>query len=134
MMPSARCWLQITKSNGFFVTQRRAANKEPPLTAVPFIRVVLTVVVMVTDPTIRNAAQIVTAELALRARARSWVQNMTTDGKNRADPGKCAVLLCRCLIYCTENRFLNINHRCLQLVCLNIETSQMCQRFPYYDI
>lgn len=44
-------------------------NKEPPLTTVPFIRVVLTVVVMVTDPTVGNAAQITTAKLALRARA-----------------------------------------------------------------
>lgn len=50
--------------------QNPSQNKEPPLTTVPFIRVVLAVVVMVTDPTVGNAAQIVTAKLALRARAR----------------------------------------------------------------
>lgn len=51
------------------VTHKQPANKEPPLTTVPFIRVVLTVVVMVTDPTVGNAAQIFTAKLALCARA-----------------------------------------------------------------
>jgi len=49
------------------VTRKQPANKEPPLTTVPFIRVVLTVVVMVTDPTVGNAAQIFTTKLALCA-------------------------------------------------------------------
>lgn len=51
------------------VTLEQPANKKPPLTTVPFIRVVLTVVVMVTDPTVGNAAQIITTILALCARA-----------------------------------------------------------------
>lgn len=42
---------------------------EKPLTTVPFIRVVLAVVVMVADPTVRNAAQIITAIFTLSARA-----------------------------------------------------------------
>lgn len=59
-------------------------NKEPPLTAVPFIRVVLAVVVMVTDPTVRNAAQIVTAKLALCARARHW-EKTRKQNKSKAE-------------------------------------------------
>lgn len=47
-------------------------NKEPPLTTVPFIRVVLAVVVMVTDPAVGNAVQIIAAKLALGAHTRAW--------------------------------------------------------------
>lgn len=49
----------------------RQANKEALLTTVPFIRVILTVVVMVTHPAFRNAAQVVTAILALCACSRA---------------------------------------------------------------
>lgn len=65
------------------VTHKQAANKEPPLTTVPFIRVVLTVVVMVTDPTVRNAAQIITTKLALCARTWSWGKTWTEIKKSQ---------------------------------------------------
>lgn len=45
------------------------AAKSEPLTTVSFIRVVLAVVVMVADPTVRNAVQIITAEFTLSALA-----------------------------------------------------------------
>lgn len=55
-----------------FNKQSQHQNKEQPLTTVPFIWVVLTVVVMVTDPAAGNAVQIVAAKLALRAHTRAW--------------------------------------------------------------
>lgn len=60
-------------------------NKESPLTTVPFIWVVLTVVVMVTDPTVGNAAQIFTTKLALCAHTWSWGEN------RRAEISQCGI-------------------------------------------
>lgn len=56
-----------TLSNAVSTAALEVSRMTRPQLTVPFIRVVLTVVVMVTDPTVGNAAQIITTKLALRA-------------------------------------------------------------------